>query len=262
MAVSQTKTPDISVIIINYQTWETTLQLLKTLGQHDRVEILVIDNGPDDALRVPLTTAFPSVNYIRMEKNVGYAVGVNKGIKNARGEWIMVLNNDMEASAAKIIDLMEKTKNQRMLVAAPRLIKSSGDIQDNIGYFDSWKKHVINGLFARPRLINASELKEPTKVDLATGGAVLFHKKVIEQIGEWDSRFFMYFEDIDFGLRLKKAGIPVLYVPSVELMHLRSFTANRNPKQKIKNYTQARAKYIIKHRGIFMKWVNDIMNFY
>lgn len=262
MAVSQTKAPDISVIIINYLTWQTTLQLIKTLGRDEALELIVIDNGPDDSLRKPITEEYPYVKYIPMESNVGYAAGVNKGIKNARGEWIMVLNNDMEATAEQLLKLKSITSQQNMLVAAPRLIKASGSIQDNIGYFDSWKKHFINGLFARPRLINAAEIKEPTKVDLATGGAVLFHRSVIEKIGEWDSRFFMYFEDIDFGLRLKQAGIPVLYVPNVTFQHLKSYTANKDPKAKIRNYDRSRAKYLKKHRGTIMKIINDFLNLY
>ncbi len=252
----------VSVIIINYQTWQATLELVKSLGIHDEIEIIVVDNGPDDALKAPLTSQHPHVRYVAMEKNVGYAAAINEGMKHAKREWIMVLNNDMGARGEQILDLIRQAEKMDVLVAAPRLIKANDAVQDNVGYFEPWNKNMRNAIFARPRLINASEMKEPTKLDLATGGAVLFHRTVIDKIGEWDSRFFMYFEDIDFGYRLKKAGMPVLYVPSITFTHLKGFTANRDPKAKIKNYDRARAKYLKKHRGVFIKIINDFLNLY
>ncbi len=262
MAISQEKTNLISVIIINYQTWQTTLDLLKSLGTHKNVEILVIDNGPDDALTAPIKELYPYIRYELMQKNVGYAAAVNKGIEMSQGEWIMILNNDMETTIEDILALVGHALNHNYMVATPRLIKSNGHIQDNVGYFDDCSTHLINCIFARPRLINTSAIEKPTKVDLATGGAVLFHRDVIKRVGKWDERFFMYFEDIDFGLRLKKAGIPVLYVPEVEFHHLKSHTANRDPKAKIKNYDKSRARYLKKHRGILIKIINDFLNLY
>lgn len=252
----------ISIIIINYQTWEATLNLIKLLETYKGVEIVVIDNGPDDTLKSPLKEKFPYVSYHSIEKNIGYAAGINRGVEISRGEWIMVLNNDIEAHVTDVIKLVGHALNDNCQFAAPRLIKTNGNIQDNVGCFDNCKQNLMNCIFAKPRLLDASAIEKPTKVDLATGGAVLFHRDVIKRIGKWDERFFMYFEDIDFGLRLKKAGIPVLYVPEVEFHHLKSHTANRDPKAKIKNYDKSRARYLKKHRGVLIKIINDFLNLY
>jgi len=262
MAISQEKTPDVSVVIINYLTWETTLELLKSLGDSSNIEIVVIDNGPENHLEKPVLEQYPYVKYLRTEQNIGYAGAVNKGIYAASSDWIMVLNNDTTVDSRGIEKLKEMAILKNYSVAAPRLINVNKMIQNNVGYFDNGTKHLINWIFARPRLINASALDVPTQVDLATGGAILFHRSVIEEIGEWDSRFFMYFEDIDFGMRLKNAHIPVLYVPDIHIGHINSHTANRSPKNKIKNYISSRNRYVTKHRGWFVNLINIFFNAY
>jgi len=257
------KKPLASIIIINYETYEATIDLVKSLGKNDSVEILIIDNSNSDVLNKELTKRkVDYVRYYHLKKNRGYAGAINAGIQQSQGEWIMILNNDTITSIRNILRLISSAKKKGCTVAVPKLSGKNGDIQNNIGYFDDFFTHPINFLFARPRIVNASNIKKPCLCDVATGGAILFHKSIIKKIGSWDDTFFMYFEDIDFCYRLYKAQTKILYEPTVAITHTESLTTNRDPVQKMKNYSRSRNLYLIKHRGYISKVVNDLFKIF
>jgi hypothetical protein len=262
MATLQKKAPKISVVIVNYKTWQTTLNLYKLLTNCQDLEIIIIDNGPDDTLKKNIENSSDKIRYFLMDKNLGYAGAINKGVSYANGQWILILNNDIEVECHKVMELLKITVNSNFLVSAPRLIDMHNNIQESIGYFDGVKEHFINFLLARPRFIDAKNLRDNTSVDLAIGGAILFNKQVINKIGNWDSEFFMYFEDIDFCLRLKKENIPILYTPNISFLHHGSLTANQDKKVKEVNYQTAKKRYILKHRGYFINILNNIFHLF
>ncbi len=253
----------VSIIIVHYETYKATFDLIKSLGKSGSVEVLVMDNSSKNLLyKKLLKEKVSNVRYFHLKKNLGYAGAINAGIQQSQGEWVMVLNNDTITSIRNILRLISSAKKKGCTVAVPKLSGKNGDIQNNIGYFDDFFTHPINFLFARPRIVNASNIKKPCLCDVATGGAILFHKSIIKKIGSWDDTFFMYFEDIDFCYRLYKAQTKILYEPSVTIKHLESLTANRNPEQKMKNYSRSRNLYIIKHRGYISKVVNDLFKIF
>lgn len=262
MATLQEKTPKVSVIIINYQTWQTTLNLVNFLYNCQDLEIIIIDNGPDDILRKSLEKYQDKLRYFFMDKNLGYAGAINEGIKHAICEWLLILNNDIEVESHKIVELLKATVESNFLISAPRLTDKQNNIQNSVGYFDNFKKHFINFLLARPRFIDSSNLAEKSAVDVAVGGALLFNRKIIKRIGNWDSDYFMYFEDIDFCLRLKKEKIPILYTPNISFLHHGSLTANKDTVVKEFNYQKAKKRYILKHRGFLINTLNNVFHLF
>ncbi len=117
-------------------------------------------------------------------------------------------------------------------------------------------------LYKRPRFIDPSDITDNKWVDVATGAAMLLKRDVIEQYGLFDERFFMYFEDIDLCMRFSKKGHQFLFVPSVEMKHLQSVTANRDMNKKNENYQKSVHNYLMKQRGPIITQLAHILQIY
>jgi hypothetical protein len=262
MANRKEKEINLSIITINYQTDKLVTDLLTKLTPKVGVEILIVDNSPTDSLRDKLPKR-TDIRYYFTGKNLGFSGGNNFGLARARGEWLLLLNSDMLVTSAELLRLLDHTKRQGCLISAPRLIQPDGQIQNNVGYFDSFFKHPLNYLFARPRFLKCSSVKEPTHVDLLTGAAMLIHDSVFKQIGLLDEKnFFMYYEDIDFSYRLHQKGIPVLYDPDVKIIHFGGASSDQDTRQKNRNYQHGLNVYLKKHRSSLAPVLNSLFHFF
>lgn len=260
MATLQKRTPIVSVITVNYEDDALTQNFLKHLGTDEYAEVIVVDNSAENTLEQKLSSG---IVYIHNATNKGYGGAVNVGVAKAKGEWIMILNNDIETSLSNVKRLIDITKDKETKLATPKLILTDGTSQQSVGYFDSFFQHPLNYVFARPRFINTTNILEPLPVDITTGAAMLLHKTVIDQVGSFDAKtFFMYFEDIDWCLRTAKKGLKWLFIPQVSMRHLQSVTTNKNKKQKKSNYHHAVFNYLVKNRGYIIALCNKLLNLY
>lgn len=261
MAILQTKTPKVSVIIVNYLTDQLVLDLLEKIGESSEIEIILVDNSSARSIESKLPK-FNSLVYLPQHKNLGFSGANNIGIKRAKGEWVLLLNSDTLTSAREILELVAVCEKQNALVGAPRLVNEDGSTQQSVGYFDAPHKGAINWLLARPRFANLSA-RESARVDFVTGAALLIKKSVFEKVGFLDEKsFFMYFEDIDFCYRLFKEKISILYVPSIKIIHFGGKSADQNMQEKNVNYSTARNAYIKKHRGNLVLFLNNIFKLF
>lgn len=256
MAIHQEKHPIGSIIILNYKTDDLVVKLIERLSPSNNWEIIVVDNNPDKSIVHRLPSA---VQYISTGRNLGYAGGNNVGIKASKGEWILIANSDIELTMDQINCLVTEAEKTHNSVVAPALISKDGSAQQSVGYFDSLNKNIINYMFARPRFITASS-SQNMDVDLVTGACILVKEDVFDKVGMFDDKtFFMYFEDIDWSLRLKNAGIPILYVPTVKVVHYGGASSDQDARQKNKNYQEGLRKYIRKQRGILVEKINNVL---
>jgi GT2 family glycosyltransferase len=252
----------LSVIILNYKTDELILNLVSSLTPHTKMEIIIVDNSPKNSLESKLPKR-NDLSYFFTGENLGFSGGNNFGISSAKGEWMLLLNSDTKTNTQYLLKLLEITIINRHLVSCPKLIQLDGKIQNNVGYFDSFQKNLLNKIFARPRFIDCSKITSNTTVDLLTGAAMLVHKSVFKKIGLLDdNNFFIYFEDIDFSYRLNRVGTKVLYVPEVTVTHYGGASSDQDSRQKNKNYQQGLQTYIIKHRGFIINFVNNIFHLF
>ncbi len=261
MAILQTKTPKVSVVIVNYHTDQLVLNLLSQLGDNSDIEILLVDNSSTSSLESKLPK-YKSIIYLFQNKNRGFSGGNNVGIKRATGEWVFLLNSDTLTSGKEILKLVDVCERTNVSVGAPCLVNEDGSFQQSAGYFNAPHKGVVNWLLARPRFIGGS-VAENMQVDFATGAALLIKKSIFEKIGLLDEKsFFMYFEDIDFCYRLCKEKISILYTPLIKITHFSGKSADQNLHEKNVNYTNARNAYIKKHRGSFVLLLNNVFKLF
>jgi GT2 family glycosyltransferase len=232
----------LSVIVVSYNTKKLLKQCLDSVFKYTKsinFEVVVIDNASHDGSPAMVEKSFPQVKLIKSKKNLGFAAANNRGIKKARGRYILLLNSDIilrENSIKKMIGWMEKKK--KVGISSCQLVHDDGSLQRTGGYFPDLLR-IFNWMFFIDDLPFIKELIKPFHPhepqtgwlssqyfqkqhfqDWVTGAFFLIRKEVVEQIDGLDEKFFMYVEELEFCYRAKKAGWRIAYVPLTKVVHL------------------------------------------
>ena len=193
-------------------------------------EIIVVDSASERFSRDIVKYEFPEAVLADFKENLGFARGVNVGIKMSKGDYILILNADTvltEGAVEKMIDYMEPRED--IAILAPQLLNFNDTIQQS--YFSFYKPETIvyrrSELLAK--LIGQKEIShflmtdaDPNTIqtpDWVIGGAIMVRRKAIEEVGPMDERFFMYFEDVDWARRFWHNGYKVVYYPEAKIYH-------------------------------------------
>jgi hypothetical protein len=212
-------------IVLNWNGREETLHCLTSLRmQTEPPTIVVVDNGSTDGTPDAVRAAFPETTVIETGANLGYAAGNNVGMRHALAsgaEYVFVLNNDVTTEADCVERLVEACAHQADIAAvAP---KSLGAAPANRIHFAGGsisgrgETHHIG--LGRP---DGPAFDAPCDTEWLTGCAVLFPRSALETIGLFDERFFLLFEDADWSLRARRAGLRLRYCPTARVRHIGS----------------------------------------
>lgn len=220
---------DLSIIIVNWNTREYLDRCLQSvLGELGGLgnEIFVVDNASDDGSVEMIQTQYPQVRLIANEGNPGFARANNMAIRESKGRYILLLNPDTEMKAgalAALLEFMERTPGAG--AAGARLLNADGTLQTSaypeptIGR-ELWRLFHLDTI--RPYAnypMHAWDLKQPRQVDVLMGACVLLPRKALDTAGLFDEQFFMYSEEVDLCLRLRRAGWQLYWVPQAEVIH-------------------------------------------
>ena len=257
--------PQLSAVIVNYNTWPDTRRLVRQLCQAGLAgdpssEIVVVDNA---YLPHPDETDWPAADRVRLlrsSQNTGFAGGVNRGCRAARGRFLLVMNPDLEVRPGFLADLHAAVERMQ---AAPlqyrgarrpvgmvgfQLLNPDRSRQHCAGFFPQVWWTIAGQLFARDRrkyrpLYNL----RLAPVDWVTGACFLLDRRLFDQLGGMDERFFLYYEEVDFCRRAQAAGWQVAYDPAVRLVHYRPLQS-RNVGLKLRMVTRhSQLYYFRKH---------------
>ncbi|MHB1131491.1 MAG: glycosyltransferase family 2 protein [Chloroflexota bacterium] len=208
--------PEIAVIIPNWNRPHDTMQCLASLHRqrYPHWRAIVVDNGSTDGSMALLRAAYPDVQLIRSESNVGFAAGCNLGARAAllgEAQYLFYLNNDTELDCSCLSDLISLGEG-RFDVISPAI------------YWHAEPEHLwsagarIGSPFPAEIPLRPSRT-EPYSADFVTGCAMLVDRSVLLQVGLFDERFFMYYEDVEFCDRCRRAGFKVGVVPTARVTH-------------------------------------------
>ena len=205
----------ISLVIPNYNGGKYLLDCLKSIYATPptfSLETILIDNASTDNSPAVAKKKFPQIQLIRLSQNYGFSRAVNAGIKKAKGDYVLLLNNDIRLTPTAINALV------KTLESNPRAGIVGGKMVDSQGRFCS------PGFNLNPYLgftiYNQSGQNTEREVDWLSGAAMMIKKSVFSRVGLFDEKFFFYFEDTDFCLRVKKAGFKIIYQPRAKILHL------------------------------------------
>jgi len=213
----------ISIVILNFngkRYLEACLASVfsQTFGDF---EVLLVDNGSSDGSLEYVEMHFPEVRVIKNEKNLGFAGGMNAGIMQTSGEYIMILNNDTQMEKSFLEKLIVPMKSEeRVGMCASKMLLCDGRI-NSTGICLSRSGAAWDRGLAEP---DVGQYDASLEVFGPCAGAALYRKKMLEEIGFFDEDFFLYMEDVDLAFRGRLAGWKCCYVPDARVRHVHGGT--------------------------------------
>lgn len=214
----------VSVVIPNYNGIAFVESCLKALLQDaPGAEILLVDNGSSDGSLELVREQFPEVKVLALEKNYGFCRAANEGMKKASSPYVILLNNDTEVLPGFTDALVSALQLEpRAFSAGAKMIQLHHQEKiDDAGNFYC----ALGWAFARGKDKSVEYYEKQDEVFAACGGAVIYRKNLLEQIGYLDESHFAYLEDIDLAWRAKIAGFKNIYVPRAKVLHVGSGTS-------------------------------------
>ena len=216
----------VTVVIPNWNGLHLLPACLSALGEQSisDFEIVIVDNGSTDSSVTWIRENYPGVRVLVNRENLGFAVAVNQGIGASQSKYVALLNSDTKAGRNWLASLVEAAEGDphvgmcasKMLFAdRPDVINSTGICLDLAGI--AWD-------------CRGGEADDDAEQDLQEvfgpcGGAALYRRTMLEEIGLFDEDFFAYLEDVDLAWRARRAGWRALYVPAARVLHHHSATA-------------------------------------
>ncbi len=241
--------PLVSLITVNYNGNAVTSDFLQSITaiSYKNIEVFVVDNHSKESPDT-LKEKFPFIHLIKSPKNEGFAAGNNLAIKQAKGKYLFLLNNDTEVKPdflEPIVSLMEI--NPKIGIASSKLLYYSEP--DTIQYAGHGG---INYYTGRGFSIGFGEKNNDSyhvnyRTQMGHGAAMLINRAVIDKIGLLAELYFLYYEEMDFCERAKKAGFEIWYCGSSEVFHKESISTGKN--SPLKTYYLTRNRLIFTRRN-------------
>lgn len=226
----------ISIVIVNFNNKALTLECLKSIGTNIKgilFEILLVDNGSNDgsveAFKSFIKDEFwkDRLKLLQNKSNLGYAKANNQGIKIARGEYVLLLNNDTLLHKDSIKNLLSFVENNKDVgVVGSRLLNIDGTVQMSCYNFPTVINAIKEYWFGKKSLFEKFVPKgdAPSTVDAVVGAVFLITQDSLKKVGLLDERYFAYFEDLDYCRRVWKNGLKVYYLPDSVVTHYHGAT--------------------------------------
>jgi GT2 family glycosyltransferase len=271
-----TVSPEISVVIVSFNTCDLLRQCILTLEQEAASlahETIIVDNASGDGSADMVAAEFPHINLIRSSVNLGFAAANNRAFIEARGRYLVLLNSDAFLRPSALQNAVAR------MDATPRAGVGGGRL---VGLDDAWQPSArmfpsllnlflaISGLaarFSRSRLFGRADRtwadpSQPSPVDWVPGAFSIVRRQALEQVGYFDERFFLYYEEIDLCRRIKAAGYEVWYWPDIVVSHLGGQSSktltNLDLSSSGSQLTLWRMRsgllFLRKHHGVFSAW--------
>jgi GT2 family glycosyltransferase len=251
---------ELSIIIVNYNTNELTQACLLSLAHakqsEDSWEIILVDNGSTDGSGAALARFCQSdpvlkkiTTILQNNTNVGFSAGNNLGIKQARGDYLLLLNSDTEVSPGAITIVQKRLFNRKNVGAATcKLVLPDGSIDPacHRGFPTPWAAVTyllgFEKIFPHSRLFAQYHMGYMNMaiehcVDAISGAFFMVKRDVVNSVGLLDEAFFMYGEDLDWAYRIRKKQYDILFVPDVSVLHKKKQSGRVNKDRQIRKRT-------------------------
>lgn len=224
------ETPQLSVVIVNFCQWNNTARLTRQLRRCEAVrrgaaEIVIVDNHSPADRAARRLRRLSGVSVVRNGENRGFAKAVNRGGRLSRGEWVLLLNPDVtvpDGFLDEVLDAAQRwpARDLRAGVIGFQLRNRDGTRQASSGPFPTLLGTVAGLVLPRSRRKTRHRpLTGRRQVPWATGGCLLVRRDCYEEVGGLDESFFLYYEDVDFCRRARRAGWSVWYEPDLRVTH-------------------------------------------
>ena len=246
-----------SVVIPNYNGIRYLKNCLLSLQkcEGEDFEVIVVDNGSTDGSDLLPDSLKLNVRLIKLNENTGFAHAVNVGIREAKGEYVILLNNDTEVESGFVRKLTEALKKNRKAFSASAMMvdMNNREVLDGAGDYYC----ALGWAFAYGKGKKTEECDKGRKIFSSCAGACIYDKAKLEITGLFDELHFAYLEDVDLGYRARIAGFDNIYEPAAVVYHAGSgFSGSRYNEFKIKLSSRNSVYLILKNMPILQLIIN------
>lgn len=246
----------LSIITVNYNGYKDTCELIDSIPFDDSMEVIVVDNASKENEANHIQKRYPQVKVIRSGKNLGFAGGNNLGIKAAKGNYLLLINNDTifkDFIIQPLIDRLESKSQIGMVCPKIRFIWGTNPIQF-AGYTPLSKITVRNQSIGFGEEDQGQyETAHPTPY--AHGAAMLIKREALGKVGLMPEDYFLYYEELDWSMMFTRAGYQIWYDPACTIYHKESQSTGQ--KSPLRTYYITRNRLLLVKRnwhGIY-KWL-------
>ena len=216
--------PEVTVVIPNYNGMAYLKTCLASLERQTIKEfaVLIVDNGSTDGSQAWIAENYPAVRVLPLDKNYGFCVAVNRGIRAADTPYVILLNNDTEAEPEFVEALLAAVRRSERIFScqAKMMDFANRGLMDDAGDFYC----ALGWGFARGKGQPEQKYDREAEIFAACAGAAIYRRAVFDEIGLFDEKHFAYLEDIDLGYRAKRYGYVNRFAPAARVYHMGSAT--------------------------------------
>lgn len=221
------------VIVLAWNHVDDTLEAIKSFTQdiYSNKIIVLVDNGSTDGTMKLIEKQYPEVKLIRSEQNLGVSGGYNLGIEYAltqAADYILIANNDIVTKIDMISTLVNSLENDDLAgVAMPKIFHYYGARNRLWCTGAHWRKFPPTVKMSNFNRLDRKTSSIPTYIDFAPSCVLLLKRKLVEEIGLFNTSFFFYFDDWDYSKRVREAQFKILFVPEAHLWHKVSLSTQK-----------------------------------
>ncbi len=222
------------ITIVTYNSADVIRDCLRGLAGHD---IIVVDNNSTDGTADIIAAGFPAVHLVHNNDNVGFGTAHNQAVALTDDEFVVLVNPDLVITSEEVIRLTDYLReNPDVGIVGPRLLDGDGQIIISarpsktplrvLARYFTLERYLPQTVYG-PYADRLPHLTEPTDVHNVSGACMAIRREAFEQIGGFDSHFFLFAEDVDLCERMLRASWRVVYFPNVAVYHAGSTSVNR-----------------------------------
>ncbi|MEI7473366.1 MAG: glycosyltransferase family 2 protein [bacterium] len=239
---------DVSIILVSYNTKELTRNCINSIYEKTSgldFDVWVVDNDSEDGSAEMIKEEFPQVKLIESKENLGFGRGNNLAIEKSDAKYVFLLNTDtlLVNNAVKILfDNMEKPEYSHIGYCGGNLYDANMNYANSFGGFPCLKHLMYKTLGIRfffnmrYHLSEQSDRTKPQDVQCVIGADLMIRKSVLDEVGAFDDRFFMYFEEVELNYRMAKNGYLGKLFPDSQIIHLEGQSTKKPNFNKEKHY--------------------------
>lgn len=246
----------VSIITVNFNQHQVNIDFLKSIKSNPsnfNVEVILVDNGSKEQYQQEYKQILPELIYIRSEENLGFAGGNNLGIRVATGKYLLLLNNDTEISKNLIDSLVaEMEENPQIGIVSPLILYfDKPDTIQYAGFTNMNYKTCRNSAIGFMEIDKEQYALESRETGYCHGAAMMCRKADLETVGLMADEFFLYYEELDWCERFKKAGKRIWFTGKTKIYHKESISVGKESAIKTYFMTRNRMLFIRRNTSAF-----------
>ena len=241
----------LSIITINYNGLKDTCELIDTLPLNDKtIEVIVVDNASTQDEATEIGKRYPQVKVIKSDKNLGFAGGNNLGIQAAHGKYLFFLNNDTLLPQPSSLSLLinRLASSDQIGMVCPKIKFSWGDHRIQYAGYTPLSKITLRNKSIGFGEQDNGQYDTPHPTPYAHGAAMMIKHEIIEKVGIMPECYFLYYEELDWSMMIRRTGYEIWYEPACTIFHKESQTTGQQ--SPLKTYYISRNRLLFAQRNI------------